>query len=131
MPTSSSKANLAWKYVSWATGPQYVRDAGTRIAGGWAAIPPGARRSTYRIPEYQRAARAFARPTLHAIESAPVDNPGTSKRPGNPGVQIVGIPQFRDVGDQCTQQFSAVIAGRSPLDSALENCQSIASRVGQ
>jgi len=131
MPTSSGKADLAWKYVSWATGPQYARDAGTRIAGGWAAIPPGARRSTYRIPQYQKAARAFAQPTLDAIASAPVDNPGTTKRPGNPGVQYVGIPQFQDVGNRCTEQFSAVIAAESSIDSALKNCQSIASRVGQ
>jgi sorbitol/mannitol transport system substrate-binding protein len=42
----------------------------------------------------------------------------------------VGIPEFQDVGDQCTQQFSAVIAGRSSIDAALRNCQTIASRVG-
>jgi sorbitol/mannitol transport system substrate-binding protein len=128
---SSSKADLAWRYISWATGPQYVKEAGTRIAGGWAAIPAGTRRSTYRIPEYVKAARVFAGPELRAIEAAPVENPGTSKRPGNPGVQYVGIPEFQEVGDQCTEQFSAVIAGRSSIDAALENCQSIASRVGQ
>jgi sorbitol/mannitol transport system substrate-binding protein len=130
IPTTSSKANLAWKYISWATGPRYIRKAGPRIPGGWAAIPPGTRRSTYQIPEYQRAARAFARATLDAIESAPVDNPGTTKRPGLPAaVAFVGIPEYKDVGDQCTELFSAVIAGRSSTDSALENCQNIATRV--
>jgi sorbitol/mannitol transport system substrate-binding protein len=131
IPTSSRKTDLAWTYISWATGPQYIKEAGMRIAGGWAALPPGTRRSTYEIPEYQKAARAFAGPVLHAIESAPVENPGTSKRPGNPGVQYVGIPEFQDVGDQCTEQFSAVIAGRSSIDSALRNCQRIASRAGR
>ena len=82
---------------------------GDADSGGWAAIPPGTRRSTYEIPEYQNAARAFAKPTIDAIESAPIDNPGTTKRPGNPGVQYVGIPQFEDVGNQCTEQFAAVI----------------------
>jgi sorbitol/mannitol transport system substrate-binding protein len=130
IPTTSSKANLAWKYISWATGPQYIRQAGPRIRGGWAGIPPGTRRSTYLIPEYVRAARPFAHATLDAIESAPVDNPGTTKRPGLPGaVFYVGIPEFQDVGDQCTEQFSAVIAGRLSIDSAIENCQNIASRV--
>ena len=43
--------------------------------------------------------------SLDAIESAPVDNPGTSKRPGTPGVQFVGMPQFQEVGNQCTVQF--------------------------
>jgi sorbitol/mannitol transport system substrate-binding protein len=127
--TSSSKADLAWRYISWATGPRYIKAAGRRIAGGWAAIPPGTRRSTYAIPEYKRAARAFVGPELQAIESAPVENPGTSKRPGNPGVQYVGIPEFQSVGDECTALFSAVIARKVPIDSALENCQNIASRV--
>jgi sorbitol/mannitol transport system substrate-binding protein len=127
IPASSNKAKLGWKYIAWATGPQYTTETGPRIPGGWAAIPPGTRRSTYEIPQYQQAARAFARPTLEAIKSAPVENPGTTKRPGNPGVQYVGVPQFQNVGDQCTAQFSAVIAGRSSIDSALRNCQRIAS----
>ncbi|WP_445187093.1 ABC transporter substrate-binding protein [Pseudonocardia sp. Cha107L01] len=128
MPTSSKNPDLAWSYIAWATGPQYIREAGNQIAGGWAAIPPGTRRSTYEIPDYQNAARAFAQPTVDAIEAAPVDNPGTTERPGYPGVQYVGIPQFQDVGDQCTEQFSAAIAGRSSVDSGLENCQETASQ---
>jgi sorbitol/mannitol transport system substrate-binding protein len=130
IPASSTKADLAWQYISWATGPQYGKQAGTRIPGGWAAIPPGARRSTYKIPEYRKAARAFAQPTLDAIESAPIDNPGTTTRPGLPGVQFVGVPQFRDVGNECTEQFSAVIAARSSIDSAVANCQNIAAALG-
>jgi sorbitol/mannitol transport system substrate-binding protein len=127
IPTTSSKRDLAWRYIAWATGPQYITEAGPRLPGGWAAIPPGTRRSTYEIPEYEKAARAFAKPTLEAIESAPVDNPGTSKRPGTPGIQFVGIPQFEGVGNQCTEQFAAVIRGRFAVDSALANCQNIAS----
>jgi iron complex transport system substrate-binding protein len=50
------------------------------------------------------------------------------KRPGLPGVQAVGIPEFQDVGNACTEQFSAVIAGRSSICAA-ENCQAMASRV--
>ena len=130
IPTTSSRTDLAWKYISWAAGPRYVKEAGPRIAGGWAAIPPGTRRSTYEIPEYRTAAHAFASSTLAAIESAPVDNPGTTKRPGLPAaVAYVGIPEYPDVGNQCTEQFAAVIAGRSRIDAALANCQKIASRV--
>ena len=132
IPTSSKNTDLAWKYIAWATGPQYIREAGTRVAGGWAAIPPGTRRSTYEIPEYQNAARAFASSTLAAIESAPVDNPGTTKRPGlTAAVAYVGIPEYQDVGNQCTEQFAAAITGRSSVDAALANCQEIASRVGR
>jgi len=127
IPSTSDKPDLARRYVAWATGPQYIEQAGPRIAGGWSAIPPGTRRSTYEIPQYRKAARAFARPTLDALESAPIDDPGTSPRPGNPGIQYVGIPQFQDVGDQCTEQFSAVIRGSSTIDAALRNCENVAS----
>jgi sorbitol/mannitol transport system substrate-binding protein len=130
IPVTSTKADLGWEYISFATGPQYLKQAGDRIPGGWAAIPPGTRESTYQIPEYKKAAAAFAEPTLDSIASAPIDNPGTTKRPGVPGVQYVGIPEFQDVGNQCTEQFSAVIAGRASIDSALQNCQNIASQVG-
>jgi sorbitol/mannitol transport system substrate-binding protein len=130
IPAASSKADLAWRYIAWATGPQYARQAGPRIPGGWAAIPPGTRRSTYALPAYRRSARAFAGPALAAIETAPIDHPGTTKRPGLPAVQYVGIPEFRDVGNQCTEQFSAAIAGTSSIGSALANCQEIASRAG-
>src|SRR3954454_23133848 len=129
IPKTSGKQNQAWKYISFATGPQYLKEAGSRISGGWAAIPPGTRNSTYKIPQYAKAAAAFAKPTLEAIAAAPITDPGTTPRPGLPGVQYVGIPQFQDVGNQCTQQFSAVIAGRGSIDSALKNCQSIASQV--
>jgi sorbitol/mannitol transport system substrate-binding protein len=131
IPKTTSKQDLAWKYVSFATGPQYLEEAGSKIPGGWAALPPGTRKSTYEIPQYKRAAKAFAKPTLDAISSAPITNPGTTKRPGLPGVQYVGIPEFQDVGNQCTQQFSAVIAGRASIDAALKNCQGIASQAAQ
>jgi sorbitol/mannitol transport system substrate-binding protein len=129
IPKTSQKEDLAWKYISFATGPEYLKEAGAKISGGWAALPPGTRKSTYEIPQYKRAAKAFADETLSSIAAAPIDNPGTTKRPGLPGVQYVGIPEFQDVGNQCTQQFSAVIAGRSSVDAALKNCQDIAAQV--
>ena len=130
IPATTQKQELAWKYIAWATGPDYLKEAGPKVPGGWASIPPGTRKSTYEIPEYQEAASAFAEPTLAAMDSAPIDNPGTTPRPGLPGVQFVGIPEFQDVGNQCTQQFSAVIADRTSIDAALQACQDIASRVG-
>ncbi|MEA2275263.1 MAG: polyol transport system substrate-binding protein [Solirubrobacteraceae bacterium] len=131
IPKTSSKEDLAWKYISFATGPQYLKEAGSKVPGGWASIPPGTRKSTYEIPQYKKAAAAFAGPTLTSIAAAPINNPGTTKRPGLPGVQYVGIPEFQDVGNQCTQQFAAVIAGRAAIDAALKNCQDIASQAGQ
>jgi sorbitol/mannitol transport system substrate-binding protein len=128
IPKSSPDPADAWKYISWATSAQYIKAAGTHTKGGWAAIPPGTRLSTYRIPQYESAAKAFATTTLAAMKAAPITNPGTTKRPGLPGVQYVGIPQFQDVGNRCTQLFSAVIAGSMKDTAALGQCQQIASK---
>jgi polyol transport system substrate-binding protein len=131
IPRKAQDPATSWKYISWATGPAYIKAAGSKISGGWAAIPPGTRFSTYRIPQYKKAAKAFGARTLAAMKAAPINNPGTTKRPGLPGVQYVGIPEFQDVGNQCTEQFSSVIAGRTSIDSALKACQEIASQAIQ
>jgi sorbitol/mannitol transport system substrate-binding protein len=128
IPKSSPDPADGWKYIAWATGPQYLKAAGSRVKGGWSSIPPGTRISTYRIPQYKKAAKAFAAITLAAMKAAPITNPGTTKRPGLPGVQYVGIPQFQDVGNRCTQLFSAVIAGSLKDTAALSQCQQIASQ---
>jgi sorbitol/mannitol transport system substrate-binding protein len=127
IPKSSPDPTDAWKFIAWATGPDYIKAAGTKTKGGWASIPPGTRASTYQIPQYQKAAAAFAAKTLAAMKAAPITNPGTTKRPGLPGVQYVGIPQFQDVGNQCTQLFSSVIAGSTKAGDALSQCQQIAA----
>lgn len=128
IPQNSPDPDTAWEYISWATGPEYIAASGELIPGGWAAIPPGTRLSTYEIPEYQEAAAAFAEPTLTAMDAAPIDGPGTTPRPGLPGVQYVGVPEFQDVGNRCTEEFSGVIAGRTEIDDALSACQEIASQ---
>ena len=128
IPKSSPDPTDAWKYISWATSAQYIKAAGTHTKGGWPAIPPGTRVSTYAIPQYKAAAKAFASITLDAMKAAPITNPGTTKRPGLPGVQYVGIPQFQDVGNRCTQLFSSVIAGTMKDTSAISQCQEIASQ---
>jgi sorbitol/mannitol transport system substrate-binding protein len=128
IPKSSPDPTDAWKYISWATSAQYIKAAGKHTKGGWPSIPPGTRVSTYQIPQYKSAAKAFASITLAAMKAAPITNPGTTKRPGLPGVQYVGIPQFQDVGNRCTQLFSSVIAGSMKDTDALSQCQQIASQ---
>jgi sorbitol/mannitol transport system substrate-binding protein len=128
MPAGTEKSDIAWKYMSWATSKEYIKLAAT-LPGGWAGIPPGSRTSTYSIPEYLAAAPAFAPLTLKAMLAAPIDNPGTTKRPGLPGVQYVGVPEFQDVGTRCTQELSGAIAGTQTNDEALDKCQEIASEV--
>ena len=127
IPQNAPDPDLAWEYIEWATGPEYLTIAGENLAGGWAAVPPGTRESLYANSNYQEAAAAFADQTLEAIGSAPIDMPGTTPRPGLPGVQFVGVPEFQDVGTRCTEQFSAVIAGSVDFDTAIAACQEIAA----
>jgi sorbitol/mannitol transport system substrate-binding protein len=129
LPAGTKNTDAAWKYMSWATSKDYIKLAGTKLPGGWATIPPGSRQSTYAIPEYKAAAASFADITLQAMLAAPIDNPGTTKRPGLPGVQYVGVPEFQDVATRCTQEISAAIAGNESTDDALKKCQDIASSV--
>ena len=129
IPVSTTDQDAAWEFISWATSEEYINQAGTRIPGGWAAIPPGTRQSTYENPDYLAAAGAFAQKTLDAMLAAPIDDPGTTPRPGLPGVQYVGVPEFQDVGTRCTEQFSAAIAGSISVEDALDACQEIASEV--
>ena len=68
---------------------------------------------------------------LEQILLADPNNPGLTPRPGLPGVQYVGIPEFQDIGTRCTQEISAAIAGQQSVDAALDNCQAIASEVSQ
>lgn len=127
IPETAADKDTAWEYISWATSADYIETAGENLPGGWAAVPPGTRESTYENSNYQEAASAFADKTLDAMLAAPIDNPGTSPRPGYPGVQYVGVPEFQDVGTRCTEEFSAVIAGSKDIDAALGDCQTIAS----
>ncbi|MEM8902079.1 MAG: sugar ABC transporter substrate-binding protein [Actinomycetota bacterium] len=129
IPQNSPDPDTAWEYVSWATSEDYINAAGEALPGGWAAVPPGTRESTYANANYLAAAEAFAQKTLDAMLAAPIDSPGTTPRPGLPGVQYVGVPEFQDVGTRCTEQFSAAIAGSTSIDSALSACQDIASAV--
>jgi sorbitol/mannitol transport system substrate-binding protein len=129
IPQNASDPDTAWEYISWATSAEYIAAAGEALPGGWAAVPPGTRQSTYDNPNYQEAAAAFASKTYDAMLAAPVNNPGTTPRPGLPGVQFVGVPEFQDVGTRCTQEFSAAIAGSQSVDDALAACQAIASEV--
>ena len=111
--------------------PQCGQPQLRRLFGTGAAIlfkGSGFYETDYRSESYKNAAKAFAGTTLAAMKAAPITNPGTTKRPGLPGVQYVGIPAFQDVGNRCTQLFSAVIAGSMKDTAAISQCQQIASQ---
>jgi sorbitol/mannitol transport system substrate-binding protein len=110
------------KYIEWATGKQYIAYSGPKI--GWANIDPGTRYSTYALPQYKKAAGAFAPITLASIDKA---NPN---HPTNPnvqvpyiGVQFVDQPWFIALGTQVSQQIAAAIAGTESVSQALQTSQ--------
>ena len=125
IPVSTTDQDAAWQFIDWATNADYHELIAE--TDGWAAVPPGTRTSLYERPEYQEAAGAFAQRTLDAMLAAPIDNPGTTPRPGLPGVQYVGVPEFQDTGTRCTELFSSAIAGNTSVEDALSGCQEIAS----
>ena len=129
IPQTAPDPDTAWEFISWATGPEYLATAGDVLEGGWATVPPGTRASLYENPKYQEAAASFADITLQAMEAAPIDMPGLQPRPGLPGIQFVGVPQFQDVGTRCTEQISGAIAGNVSVDDAISACDAIASVV--
>jgi sorbitol/mannitol transport system substrate-binding protein len=128
MPSTSEKKDAAWKFMSWATSKDYIKLVGEQL--GWARVPPGSRQSTYQLPEYKKAAAAFADLTLRAIDQADITNAGTQPRPYT-GVQYVSIPEFQSLGTAVSQEISAAIAGRQTVDQALQKGQKQAVQVAQ
>lgn len=125
---ASQNKDAAWKFISWASGKQYEELVGQKL--GWSRVPAGKRASTYANPEYLKVASAFATPTKEAIESVDPDNPGLQPRPA-PGIQFVDIPEFPDLGTKVSQYVSSAIAGKMPVDDALNQGQQLAEAVGQ
>ncbi|WP_392544452.1 ABC transporter substrate-binding protein [Oryzobacter telluris] len=127
VPSSTKNKDAAVKFVKWATSKEYHKLVGTKI--GWSNVPPGARTSTYEIPEYKEAAAAYAPLTLEVMSAVNPKQPGL--KPQNwVGIQYVSIPEYQDVGNQCAQLIADYIANRSSVDDALGKCQELAQKAG-
>lgn len=128
MPSSSSKKDAAWTFMSWATSKEYMKLVGTKL--GWARVAPGTRTSTYAIPEYKAASAGFAQVTLDSIAHADVNHPTVDPVPYI-GVQYVDIDEFQQLGDQISQEFAKVLTGGQTVDQALQKAQALAAAVGK
>jgi sorbitol/mannitol transport system substrate-binding protein len=124
IPAGSQKTEAAKKFVAWATSKAYLELVASKE--GWANVPPGTRTSLYENPKYQAAA-PFAKMTLDSINAANPSNPTVDPVPYT-GVQFVAIPEFQAIGTAVGQQFSAVVAGQTSVDQALENAQRLTER---
>lgn len=127
VPTTTKNAEEAIAFVKWATSKEYHQLVGETL--GWTRVPPGARNSTYEIPEYKEAAAAFAPITLEVMNSVDPVQPGVNPQPWV-GIQYVTIPEFQDVGNQVAQLVADAIAGRITVEEALAQGQVIAQAAG-
>ncbi|PUB24264.1 sorbitol/mannitol transport system substrate-binding protein [Promicromonospora sp. AC04] len=127
VPKTTKNADAATTFVKWATSKEYHQLVGEEL--GWTRVPPGARTSTYSIPEYKEAAAAFAPITLEVMESVDPTHPGVDPQP-YVGIQYVPIPEFQDVGNQVAQGVADAIAGRTTVQEALDSGQEIAQTAG-
>ena len=125
---SSDKQDAAWEFVRWATSKDYAQLVGKEK--GWSKTPPGTRKSTYAIPEYQKAGGEFAPLTAAILNEVDPKQPGVNPQPWT-GIQYVSIPEFQDVGNQTSQQIADAIAGRKTVADALATGQTIAERAGE
>jgi sorbitol/mannitol transport system substrate-binding protein len=127
IPKTTTNKDAAWQFMSWMTDKQYMSLVGNTM--GWSQVPPGSRLSTYQIPQYVSAAKAYAQPTLNSIDNATQANSMTQPVPYY-GLQFVGIPEFQDLGTRVSDQVSAAIAGQETVAQALQQSQSYAQTVG-
>ncbi|OWV69509.1 sugar ABC transporter substrate-binding protein [Rhizobium sp. R634] len=119
IPATSTKLEAAKSFLKWATSKDYVKKVGE--TEGWVAVPPGTRKSTYALPEYQKAA-PFADTVLKAILSADPSKPTKDPVPYT-GVQFVAIPEFQGIGTLVGQQIAAALSGQQSVDAALDSAQ--------
>jgi sorbitol/mannitol transport system substrate-binding protein len=124
----SDSKEQAWEFLKWATSKEYAKLVGSTL--GWSKTPPGTRKSTYQIPEYVEAGGEFAPLTAQIMSEVDPKQPGVKPQPWV-GIQYVTIPEFQDVGNQISQLIADSIAGRRPLNLALNQGQEIAQRASE
>jgi len=127
VPANTQNKDAAVKFIKWATSKEYHQLVGSKL--GWSLVPPGARTSTYSIPEYKEAAAAYAPITLQVMSAVNPKQPGVNPQPWV-GIQYVAIPEFQDVGNQVAQLVADALAGRITVKEALDKGQVIAQAAG-
>ncbi len=115
IPETSKNKEAAWTFAAWATSKDYHKLVGEKL--GWSRVPPGARTSTYAVPEYKKAASSYAAPTLAAIESG--------------WTNFVAIPEYQGLGTRVSQELTAAIAGKQTVADAMAKGQQYAEQTAK
>ena len=134
LPTARGPAPplAAWDFVRWATSPDILQLIAENSTDGWrdpAIVGAAVRLSDFEIPELREATAPFIDVVFDEINATNPNNPGTTPRPGLPGVQFVSTPGFRELGDLCSAEISTAIEGQISVDDALDNCQRVAAEI--
>jgi sorbitol/mannitol transport system substrate-binding protein len=123
---SSKHKDAAFKFLTWATSKAYIKLVASKK--GWGGVPPGTRISTYKNPNYKKAAGAFEGIVLNSMLTADPTKQ-TLKPVPYTGVQFVGIPEFQRIGTLVTQNLAGAVAGKTSVDSALSISQAQVTRI--
>lgn len=124
VPVTTRHEADAKKFLVWATSKAYIKLVAK--ADGWVAVPPGTRESTYKNPNYLKAA-PFAPLVEQAIRTADPNHP-TMKPVPYTGVQFVAIPEFQGIGTTVGQDIAAALAGQDTVKQALAKAQGSTQR---
>jgi sorbitol/mannitol transport system substrate-binding protein len=119
IPSTSRQIPTAKAFIYWATSRNYVELVGK--TDGWTVVPPVTRISTYKNPEYLKAA-PFATFVKQAIETADLHRPSLLPVPYT-GIQYVAIPEFEAIGTSVGQLMAAALTGQMTVDAALKQAQ--------
>jgi len=125
IPSTARHVKEAKQFIQWSTSKDYIRLVAR--TNGWAAVPPGTRKSTYDQPEYRKSA-PFAGLVLKAILAADPARPTLHPVPYT-GIQFVAIPEFQSIGTQVGQLLAAALAGSMTVEQALQSAQSSVERI--
>ena len=132
IPANSYRPDAAIEFVNWATSPETIELMAEHAPDGWsdpAVIGAATRTSHFEIPEFREATEPYGDIVFAELTAADPNNPGTTPRPGFPGVQYVGIPEFSEIATECSVEFATAVEGWITIDEALDNCQAIAQEV--
>ena len=129
IPKSTTHENEAFKFITWATSKGYI-ELVAREKGTWAAVPPGTRTSTYKNPNYKKAAGAFSDLVLASINRSDV-NKATKDPVPYTGIQYIAIPEFQALGTLVGQYVAGALAGNLTIDQALKQAQDAANRTAK
>ena len=126
VPTTSKNAEEAKKFIYWATSKPYIQMVAKQ--NGWAAVPPGTRKSTYAEPEYIKL--PFAQKTLDAMNTADPTKPTAQPVP-YVGITFMSIPEFQAIGTEIGKAVAGALAGQTTVDAALKEANATSDRILQ